>query len=120
MKTLPAGCRPISTQAPRRLPGAGGSSAPTPRFSASPIMIANIAFDATTFEAASGFTSSDIRQSVGLSVDNLDVTGALRSDRLNECRSRRRAVRRREDRDLACQLAQPEQRLLMMSVPSAR
>ena len=75
----------------------------------------DIAFDATTFEAASGFTSSDIRQSVGLSVDNLDVTGALRSDRLNEA-------------DLAAGLfdgarieiwrvnwAQPEQRLLMMS-----
>jgi uncharacterized phage protein (TIGR02218 family) len=75
----------------------------------------DIAFDATTFEAASGFTSSDIRQSVGLSVDNLDVTGALRSDRLNEA-------------DLAAGLfdgarieiwrvnwAEPEQRLLMMS-----
>jgi uncharacterized phage protein (TIGR02218 family) len=75
----------------------------------------DIAFDATTFEAASGFTSSDIRQSVGLSVDNLDVTGALRSDRLNEA-------------DLAGGLfdgaaveiwrvnwAEPEQRLLMMS-----
>ncbi len=75
----------------------------------------DIAFDSTTFEAASGFTSSDIRQSVGLSVDNLDVTGALRSDRLNEA-------------DLAGGLfdgagveiwrvnwAEPEQRLLMMS-----
>ena len=75
----------------------------------------DITFEATTFEAASGFTSSDIRQSVGLSVDNLDVTGALRSDRLNEA-------------DLAGGLfdgaaveiwrvnwAEPEQRLLMMS-----
>ena len=75
----------------------------------------DIAFDSTTFEAASGFTSSDIRQSVGLSVDNLDVTGALRSDRLNEA-------------DLAGGLfdgaaveiwrvnwAEPEQRLLMMA-----
>jgi uncharacterized phage protein (TIGR02218 family) len=75
----------------------------------------DITFEATTFEAASGFTSSDIRQSVGLSVDNLDVTGALRSDRLNEA-------------DLAGGLfdsaaveiwrvnwAEPDQRLLMMS-----
>jgi uncharacterized phage protein (TIGR02218 family) len=75
----------------------------------------DIAFDSTTFEAASGFTSWDIRQSVGLSVDNLDVTGALRSDRLNEA-------------DLAGGLfdgagveiwrvnwGAPEQRLLMMS-----
>ena len=75
----------------------------------------DIAFDGTTFEAASGFTSSDIRQSVGLSIDNLDVTGALRSDRLNET-------------DLAGGLfdgaaieiwrvnwTEPEQRLLMMS-----
>lgn len=44
----------------------------------------DIAFDGTTFEAATGFTGSDIRASLGLGVDNLDVTGALRSDRLNE------------------------------------
>jgi uncharacterized phage protein (TIGR02218 family) len=75
----------------------------------------DIAFDATNFEAASGFTSSDIRQSVGLSIDNLDVTGALRSDRLDEA-------------DLAAGLfdgarieiwrvnwSAPEQRLLMMT-----
>ena len=41
-------------------------------------------FDGTTFEAASGFTGSDIRSSIGLSVDNLDVAGALRSGRLDE------------------------------------
>ena len=44
----------------------------------------DVTFDGTTFEAASGFTGTDIRQSVGLSVDNLDVTGALQSERLNE------------------------------------
>jgi uncharacterized phage protein (TIGR02218 family) len=43
-----------------------------------------LAFDGTTFEAATGFTASDMKESVGLSVDNLDVTGALRSDSLNE------------------------------------
>jgi uncharacterized phage protein (TIGR02218 family) len=44
----------------------------------------DLAFDGTLFEASSGFTGTDIRQSVGLSVDNLDVTGALQSERLNE------------------------------------
>jgi uncharacterized phage protein (TIGR02218 family) len=75
----------------------------------------DISFDGTTFEAASGFTGTDIRQSLGLSVDNLDVTGALQSDRLSEA-------------DLAAGLfddarveiwrvnwAEPEQRVLMMS-----
>jgi len=41
-------------------------------------------FDSTDFEAGSGFTGSEIKQSVGLSVDNLDATGALSSERLNE------------------------------------
>ena len=41
-------------------------------------------FDGTTFEAASGFTASDIKDNVGLSVDNLEVTGALSSAALTE------------------------------------
>jgi uncharacterized phage protein (TIGR02218 family) len=44
----------------------------------------DVAFDATTFEAAAGFTASEMRDSVGLSVDNLEVTSALSSDRLSE------------------------------------
>jgi uncharacterized phage protein (TIGR02218 family) len=44
----------------------------------------DIAFDETTFEAASGFNASEIRDQIGLSVDNLEVTGALISDRLSE------------------------------------
>jgi uncharacterized phage protein (TIGR02218 family) len=44
----------------------------------------DLAFGGTAFEAASGFTATDIRQSVGLSVDNLDAGGALRSERLGE------------------------------------
>ncbi len=44
----------------------------------------DLAFDGTTFEAASGFTASEIREQVGLSVDNLEVAGALVSDRLSE------------------------------------
>jgi uncharacterized phage protein (TIGR02218 family) len=44
----------------------------------------DIAFDGTTFEAASGFTASEIRETVGLSVDNLEVESALSSTRLSE------------------------------------
>jgi uncharacterized phage protein (TIGR02218 family) len=44
----------------------------------------SLSFDDTVFEAATGFTASDMKESVGLSVDNLDVSGALRSDSLNE------------------------------------
>ena len=41
-------------------------------------------FDGTTFEAAAGFTASEIKDAVGLSVDNLEVTSALSSERLAE------------------------------------
>jgi uncharacterized phage protein (TIGR02218 family) len=46
----------------------------------------DLVFDDTTFEAATGFTASEIRDSVGLSVDNLEVDSALISDRLSEDR----------------------------------
>ncbi len=41
-------------------------------------------FDGTVFEALSGFSASEIKDSVGLSVDNLDVSGAVSSASLNE------------------------------------
>lgn len=41
-------------------------------------------FDATTYDAASGFAASDIKDSLGLSVDNLEVTGALSSAALSD------------------------------------
>jgi uncharacterized phage protein (TIGR02218 family) len=44
----------------------------------------DLAFDGTTFEAASGFTGTEISGAVGLNVDTLDVEGALKSERLNE------------------------------------
>ncbi|MEQ8825482.1 MAG: DUF2163 domain-containing protein [Filomicrobium sp.] len=44
----------------------------------------DVEFDGTTFEADSGFSASEINESVGLSVDNLEVNGALKSDRLTE------------------------------------
>lgn len=75
----------------------------------------DLAFDGTTFEAAAGFTASEIKDSVGLSVDNLEVTSALTSERLS-------------DGDLSAGLyddarveifrvnwAEPEQRVLMRS-----
>lgn len=43
-----------------------------------------LTFDGTTFEASAGFTASEITDSVGLSVDNLEVTGALTSSALHE------------------------------------
>lgn len=43
-----------------------------------------LVFDATTFEAATGFTASEMKDQIGLGVDNLEVSGALTSDRLTE------------------------------------
>jgi uncharacterized phage protein (TIGR02218 family) len=44
----------------------------------------DLEIDGTVYEAASGFTAGEIKESVGLSVDNLDVEGALQSSRLSE------------------------------------
>lgn len=44
----------------------------------------DLAFGGMTFEAAAGFTASAVETSTGLAVDNLDVLGALASDRLND------------------------------------
>lgn len=44
----------------------------------------DLEFDGTTFLASSGFSATRIQQSLGLSVDNLEVQGALSSDTLNE------------------------------------
>ncbi len=44
----------------------------------------DLSFDGLVFEAAAGFTASAIASSGGLAVDNLDVLGALSSDRLDE------------------------------------
>lgn len=43
----------------------------------------DLVFEGTVFEAAAGFTASEIESSVGLGVDNLDVESVLRSDRLD-------------------------------------
>lgn len=44
----------------------------------------DLAFDSTNFEATAGFSASDIKDSVGLSIDNLEVEGALVSGRLDD------------------------------------
>lgn len=45
---------------------------------------ADLVFNSITFEAATGFTASAVDSSLGLNVDNLDVVGALNSNRLND------------------------------------
>ena len=45
-----------------------------------------LVFDGTTFEAQAGFTSTDIQSSLGLSVDNLEASGALSSGKLSDTR----------------------------------
>ncbi|PYE86922.1 DUF2163 domain-containing protein [Phyllobacterium leguminum] len=44
----------------------------------------DLTFDGTVFAAATGFTTSEIESSLGLSVDNLEVEGALSSDAITE------------------------------------
>ena len=44
----------------------------------------DLAFEGTTFEAAAGFTASEMRDAVGLAVDNMEVESALSSARLDE------------------------------------
>jgi uncharacterized phage protein (TIGR02218 family) len=43
-----------------------------------------LSFDGVTYEAASGFSASEVQSSLGLSVDNLTLAGALSSATLNE------------------------------------
>jgi len=43
-----------------------------------------LAFGGVTYQAASGFTASEVQSSLGLAVDNLSVTGALSAASLNE------------------------------------
>lgn len=44
----------------------------------------DLVFDGTTFEAATGFTATEIKDSIGLATDNLDVDGALSAASLDE------------------------------------
>lgn len=44
----------------------------------------SLSFDGTVFEASAGFTATEAKETVGLSVDNLEVEGAVTSERLSE------------------------------------
>jgi uncharacterized phage protein (TIGR02218 family) len=44
----------------------------------------DLTFDGTTFAASTGFTATQMKESVGLNVDNLNAVGALTSATLNE------------------------------------
>jgi uncharacterized phage protein (TIGR02218 family) len=44
----------------------------------------DLTFDGTSFEASAGFTASEIKDGVGLSVDNLSIEGALSSTHLSD------------------------------------
>ncbi len=45
-----------------------------------------VVFDGTNFEAQAGYTSSELESSLGLSVDNLEASGALSSTRISDTR----------------------------------
>lgn len=45
-----------------------------------------LSFQGVTYDAETGFTASEIESSLGLSVDNLEASGALSSGRLSEAR----------------------------------
>lgn len=45
-----------------------------------------LTFDGTTFEAEAGFTATEMESSLGLSIDNLEASGALSSARISETR----------------------------------
>lgn len=75
----------------------------------------DVAFDDTVFEAAAGMSASEIRDSVGLSVDNLEVTSAVTSDRLAEADLASGIYDNAAIEIYRVNWAAPEQRVLMRS-----
>jgi uncharacterized phage protein (TIGR02218 family) len=75
----------------------------------------DIVFGDTVFEAAAGMTASEIRDSVGLSVDNLEVTSAVTSERLAEADLAAGLYDNAEIEIFRVNWAAPEQRVLMRS-----
>ena len=73
----------------------------------------DLEIDGTVYEAASGFTAGEIKESVGLSVDNLDVEGALQSSRLSEADLSAGLYDGAEVEIYRVNWAEPGQRLLM-------
>ena len=75
----------------------------------------DIVFAGTTFEAAAGMEASEIRDSVGLSVDNLEVTSAVTSERLAEADLAAGRYDNAEIEIFRVNWADPVQRVLMRS-----
>jgi uncharacterized phage protein (TIGR02218 family) len=72
-----------------------------------------LAFDGLTYDAATGFTASEVQSTLGLAVDNLTVTGALSAATLNEADL---AAGLYDDADIEIwrvNWAAPDQRVLM-------
>ncbi len=72
-------------------------------------------FDNTSFEAASGFSASELSAGVGLATDNLEASGALMSDRLNEDELAQGRFDDAQVEIFRVNWADPAQRLLMSS-----
>ncbi|TCT12319.1 putative phage protein (TIGR02218 family), partial [Tepidamorphus gemmatus] len=72
-----------------------------------------IQFDGVIYEAASGFSASEIASSLGLSVDNLDVDGALSSAAITEADIRAGLYDGAEVEIWRVNWADPDQRVLM-------
>jgi uncharacterized phage protein (TIGR02218 family) len=75
----------------------------------------DLTFDGTTFEAAAGFTASEIKDQVGLAVDNLEVSSALSSGRLEEHDLASGAWDEASVEIFRVNWAEPDQRVLMRS-----
>ena len=75
----------------------------------------DLTFDNTQFEAASGFSASELSAGVGLSTDNLEAEGALTSDRLNEDELAQGRFDDAQVEIFRVNWADPAQRMLMSS-----
>jgi uncharacterized phage protein (TIGR02218 family) len=75
----------------------------------------DLQFDGTLFEAASGFSATELSAGVGLSTDNLEAEGALMSNKLNEDELAQGRFDDAQVEIFRVNWAEPEQRLLMNS-----
>jgi uncharacterized phage protein (TIGR02218 family) len=73
----------------------------------------DVAFDGVTYQAASGFTASEVQSALGLSVDNLSVLGALSSAAMDEAALSAGLYDKAAIEIWRVNWAAPEQRVLM-------
>jgi len=73
----------------------------------------DISFDDTAFEASSGLTTTEMQTEIGLTVANLEVSGALRSDRISADDLAAGAFDHAKIEIFRVNWASPDQRLLM-------